>query len=145
MNGQESAGARIAVDQAPATEPPVKRTLLWFGVLGPPVAWALQLFIDYYISSLHCAPGFTWVRWGGVSTFTVLIFITTFVLAVVDIAAGLGAWRIWRRQNANGLATVAGVTSRVAFMALGGMLLSLYFLVLIIVSGVPNLTLGCAT
>jgi hypothetical protein len=32
----------------------------------------------------------------------------------------------------------------VAFMALGGMLESLFFLLIIIVSGVPNLTLGCA-
>jgi hypothetical protein len=65
-------------------------------------------------------------------------------MALVDIAAGLGALRIWRALDVNTEDTIEGATGRVAFMALGGMLESLFFLLIIIVSGVPNLTLGCA-
>jgi hypothetical protein len=145
VNGEESAGGGVVTTgYRAANEPRVRRILLWFGVLGPPVAWAMQLFVDYYLASLRCAPGFTANSWAGVSVFTVLIVVTTVLMAVVAGAAGLGALSIWRGLGANVEETIEGDTGRVAFMALGGMLESLFFLLLIIVSGVPNLTLGCA-
>jgi len=145
MNGQESAGGQVGTAQPLSIpEPKVRKSLLWFGVLGPPLAWVAQLFVDYYLSSLRCAPGFTWVRWVGTSGFTILIVVTTVIAALIAIAAGLGSWATWRKLNTSITETAEGKTGRTAFMALGGMLLSLYFLLLIIVSGVPDAMLGCA-
>jgi hypothetical protein len=145
MNGQESASGQAGTAQPLSIpEPKARKSLLWFGVLGPPLAWVAQLFVDYYLSSLRCAPGFTWVRWVGTSGFTILIVVATVIAALIAIAAGLGAWTIWRKLNTSVAATAEGATGRVPFMALGGMLLSLYFLLLIIVSGVPDAMLGCA-
>jgi hypothetical protein len=145
VNGEESAGGAVmTTGYRAANEPSVRRIILWFGVLGPPVAWAMQLFVDYYLASLRCAPGFTANSWAGVSVFTVLIVAMTVLMAVVACLAGLGALSIWRGLDVNVEETIEGDTGRVAFMALGGMLESLFFLLIIIVSGVPNLTLGCA-
>src|SRR5512146_1489577 len=100
VNGQGSAGGSVrAAQPLSIPAPKVRKSLLWFGVLGPPLSWVVQLFVDYYLSSLRCAPGFTWVRWGDTSVFTVLIVVTTVLTALVTIAAGLGAWMIWRKVN----------------------------------------------
>jgi hypothetical protein len=132
-------------NRAARPEPTVGRLTLWFGVLAPPLAWAVQLFLDYYLSSLACNPGFTWVRWFSSSTFTVLIIVVTLLLALIALAAGIVSWRIWRRQGVEVQETVAGAAGRLPFMALGGMAMSGLFLLLIVLSGVPDLTLGCAT
>jgi hypothetical protein len=117
---------------------------LWFAVLGPPLAWTVQLLVGYYLSSLNCKSQFSGFQLLGVSGFKVLIVVLSLVAALVTVAAGLTGWRRWRDTGAVESRTDEGLSGRVAFMALGGALLSMLFLLLIILSAIPSMVLSHA-
>ena len=104
--------------------------LLWFGGLAGPLAWAAQLAIGYSAEEADCSRG------GGsfdsAHPVNLAVSITAGVVTVLALAV---AAVIWRR---------AGVgdeddRGRVAFMAIGGILVSLLFLALIAVTAVGTM------
>jgi hypothetical protein len=128
----------------PTTGRPISRLVVAYGVFGPPLAWALTLLLDYYFSSLSCSSDFTRFRWFHASGFLGLALLITGLLALVCVGAGVASWRAWRRTGAGVMATIAGVDGWRPFAALAGILLSGYFLLIIVLTGIPNLTTGCA-
>ncbi len=111
--------------------------LLWFGVLGAPLAWAAQLVLNYSLEEwFACSPA-TRTR-GLVLGLEVDLVATviTGVLAAVALAAGLVSVRCLR-------STEAGTPgSRVRWMAVVGVMNSVLYLIIILFSFGPPLIIG---
>jgi hypothetical protein len=107
--------------------------LLWFAVLGAPLAFAADRVASVVLLSHGCTSGSGGV-FGLTSTQAVTAGITIFT-ALIAIAAGLVAWSIWRRTGWRQDEVSVGSIPRVPFWALGGLFLSAIFLVAIVVTG----------
>ena len=112
---------------------------LWFGVLGAPIAWVIQLLLDYSLEEWWaCSPATTTA--GRVLGLPVGTFAlgTSAVLAVVSVAAGLVSMRCYRR--------IAGrddeTQGRAKWMALAGIMNSVLYLGIILASFAPPILLG---
>jgi hypothetical protein len=112
---------------------PVGPLALWFAILGAPIAWAIQLALGDMFSELGCEAG----GFGGLS----LVLLGISVLATaVGAWALLVAWRSHRTMMAVELDDVP--RERATFMALGGILVSSLFLLVIVMGGfAPHLFL----
>ena len=111
--------------------------LLWFGVLGAPAAWALQLTLNYSLEEwFACAPSTTAtgeVLGYGVPTVALVV---SSALGAVAVAAGLVSLSYYRRiQNGD------EVTSRARWMALAGIMNSVLYVIIIVASFGPPLLL----
>lgn len=103
---------------------------LWFGLLAGPAAWFLHLNVSYSLVRFICFHGHGW-----------LLHLTTLATLVL---AGLGmwvAWRSWKRIGEPDVTTGPGTLGRTRFMALGGMMLSGFFLGIILLAWIPDLLL----
>jgi hypothetical protein len=99
---------------------------LWFGVLGPPLAWGAHLVLGDLIYELGCSRGVRGARLFGLPL-DAWALIETSVLALVVAVAGLGAWRAWRtlRELSNGASldraqavSLAGIASSLGYLLL---------------------------
>jgi hypothetical protein len=99
---------------------------LWFGVLGPPVAWGANLVLGDLIFELGCSPG---LRGPGILGLSLEAWslIQTVALAAVTVVAGVFAYRAWRELGriSNGTAwgrahamAIAGLASAAIYLAL---------------------------
>jgi hypothetical protein len=115
---------------------------LWFGLFGAPAAWAVMLMVSYGMSSHFCYPQDTPLP---LSTFGALrATLGAVILAAGVVAAGAGlvalsAWRDTRVDLAGNSRSLEVRGGRPHWMALGGVLVSVLFLFLIVLSGVPVL------
>jgi hypothetical protein len=105
--------------------------MLWAGLLAGPIAFLLQLQINYALIPWVCATGHR------------------FVLHLVSVAAFLSvligsliAWLAWRRMAGEMPDESAGAHSRSRFMAVLGLLTGTLFLLLIIAQEIPNFVLN---
>jgi hypothetical protein len=105
---------------------------LWFGVLGPPLAWAAHLLFSDGIFELGCSPGFVHPDIYGLSLkFWQLL--ETGLLEAVIVVAGLLSWgalrRLRRMQDGTALGRATGMAiAGVASAFLYGFLLLFGFL-----------------
>ncbi len=105
---------------------------LWFGVLGPPLAWAAHLLFSDGIFELGCSPGFVHPDIYGLSLkFWQLV--ETGLLEAVIVVAGLLSWgalrRLRRMQDGTALGRATGMAiAGVASAFLYGFLLLFGFL-----------------
>ena len=114
--------------------------LLWFGVLGGPIAWATQLILTYSLEEwFACAPATT-DRGDvlGLDVTTVALLITA-VLTVVAAASGLVALGCYRKLQNNG---GDEIRSRARWMAVAGMMNSILYVIIILASFGPPIMLG---
>lgn len=100
---------------------------LWFGVLGGPAAWVVQVASGYILEDTACSPAST-----SQSILTIdiepLYTGLTAALAMLTLAAGLTAFRCMRRIGR----VEGGVAVQRAFwMARAGVIVSVLFLVII--------------
>ncbi len=121
--------AAVRWEPARGRDPSAPRSFaLWFGVLGPPLAWAAHLVLGDLIFELGCGPA---VRGGPILSLTLEAWaiIQTVAAAAVTIAAGLVAYRAWRtlRRAADGprwdrahAFAVAGMASALVYLVLIG-------------------------
>lgn len=100
---------------------------LWFGFLGGPLAWYLHLNISYALVRLICQTGDT-----------MLLHLTTFATFLVALAALLMAVRSWRRLQGPESTRGAGTAGRSRFLALGGIALSGFFALILLVAWIPD-------
>jgi hypothetical protein len=121
----------------------------WFHLLGAPVLWSVHFLVSYAWVEFACRVrllvldstvlGLTVLSW------SVLIFTLLAVLATLYV--GLSAYRSWLRiRESKEMDELEswGVESR-RFMGLSGILLSILFSLVILLSGLPALVLGpCA-
>lgn len=111
---------------------PVPLFPLWFGIAGPPVAWAAQLLIAYSADELACSPGSSSHLVWGMSVNAVGIAAGV-VAALVTVASGLLAARARKRlRECDSTPAVA----RSSFMTAFGVYSSIYFLIVILLTAV---------
>jgi hypothetical protein len=101
---------------------------LWFGLLGPPLAWAANLILGDMIFELGCSRGVQPHRILGLSLdFWALL--QTGATAAVSAVAGALAYRAWQRLRREETETVA--VGRARAMAIAGMVSGGLYLLLI--------------
>lgn len=114
---------------------------LWFGLLGGPVAWTLQLLIDYPLVAHYCFPDAARRIVPTIDSLHLLVSIVSLLALAVAIAALLAASRNWRGSGGefgserSELTEAAPPPGRVRFMALGGILASSLTIVGIVIHG----------
>jgi hypothetical protein len=102
---------------------------LWFGILGAPTAWGIQILVGYNIDEIVCSPGSQSGELAGVGTETWIV-VLHIVLTVMAVAALLVSFACWRRTGVGD----SSPAQRARWMALAGLMVSAFFL-LIILSG----------
>lgn len=107
--------------------------VLWFAVLGAPLAYAVQMGLGYWLAEAECSP--TGEMWG--ISLSIWGLVVGAVAAAIAVAAGLTALRLFRRTGDYKGAPPPG---RTAFLAVVGMTVSSLFLVLILMSAAGILT-----
>jgi hypothetical protein len=111
------------------------RKLVWFGLLGAPLAWTVQHVTGFGLTQAACRR--TGIDPGVQVDGTTLI--TTGLAALIAIAAGVTALMIFRRVDAEPSGPPPG--SRVKFLAILGMTIAPLFLAIILMSGIASAVL----
>lgn len=118
---------------------------LWVGIVTGPIAFLVVRVASIVLLSHGCGHG-TATRVLGLSPAEVATAGITLLGALLTIGAGLMSWHIWRRTSLRQDEVTSGSMPRVPFWALGGVLMSAFFLFGIVVTGAVALALstGCA-
>jgi hypothetical protein len=106
------------------------KTLLsqWAGVLLGPAAWALHLQVSYTLSAFACE-----------DVWRITLHATFLVTLALPLAGAYIGWGNWRASRD---ATPGGIrVDRSRFMATAGIILSLFFAIVIVAQWIPNLFL----
>ena len=101
---------------------------LWFGLLGGPLAWVLEILLVYYTSS-NCVAR------------TPLLIGGTVVAALLALGAGAVSWRISQQVDQSGVDAPA-LPDRLEFYATGGIYISLLSLLVVLMVLLTALILG---
>jgi hypothetical protein len=105
---------------------------LGFGIVGAPLAWNIELLVGTALSGHQCFPRYMPLAvplWTGTRGFLLAMSV---VAIVMGIAAGLVAWRSWRRTHDEKPGSAHSGEGRTRFMALCGLLSSGLFLVALV-------------
>ena len=105
---------------------------LWASLAAGPLAWAALLQTNYLLSYVACEQRHSW---------------TLYLSAGVALAlVGLGALAAWAAAPPlNGALTTATAETRARFMAVGGLVLCVWFAVVIVATEIPVLVLHPCT
>jgi hypothetical protein len=106
---------------------------LWFGLLGPPLAWGAHLLMGDGIFELGCTRAFSEKAILGVPL-TVAAVIETVVTAAISVVAGVLALLAWRglRREADGTSH-----DRATAMAVMGVASGLFYFLIILFGLLP--------
>lgn len=104
--------------------------LLWLGVLAGPIAWALQLQVNYSLMP--------WICGGGSMLVVHVVTVAALLLAAIGAFA---AWRSWQHAGRGWPSGAGDVIERTRFMAVWGMVFSTLFFVLIVMQAIPSFIL----
>ncbi len=104
--------------------------IMWFAVLGAPLAWGLEFAVGYWMTQTGCSvPG---ERWGvDVDAWGIVLTAIAFVIAA---AAGLTALAMFR-GTADADKDDPPPPGRVHFLATVGMTVTVLFLFIIVMTG----------
>jgi uncharacterized membrane protein YidH (DUF202 family) len=117
---------------------------LWFGVLAGPFAFAIDRFTAIALLSRPCGQRGIGSGLLGLSVTQSVLLLITFLMALLACDAGVIAWSAWRRTARSEEETTAGTIRTVPFFALGGMFVSLVFLILIVFTGATAIVVAGA-
>lgn len=115
-----------------------KQHTLWLGLLSGPVIYAIYFVIGYLLVEVACNTGTLQTTVAGLSLYAVIVLILTFIAALITLITGLSNFRNWRRRTET---RGSDAESAVPFMVFGGLLLSIFFTGLILLTGLPLLVL----
>jgi hypothetical protein len=123
---------RVRVPQSPASP------LLWYAVLGAPVAWAAQFAISYWVTQAKCSVAGE--RWG----ISIDAWAIASTVAAVAVAAGaglvaLGLFRATRDDDLEGRPP----GGRTRFFAAIGLAVMPIFLAIILLNGIGAVVQSC--
>ncbi len=112
--------------------------LLWFGALGAPAAWTVQLLLNYSLEEwFACSPSVTTEgEVVGVRVPSAALAISG-ALTAVAVVAGVVAFRCYRKIAGDG----DEAETRAKWMALAGILNSILYLIVMMASFGPPLIL----
>jgi len=104
---------------------------LWTGVLGGPIVWLLSFEANFALAPWAC-------------TFDakLALYIVSVVALVLAAASGLLAWRQWKELGQEWPGEGDGALPRSRIMAIGGVLLSAMFFLVILAQALPEIILG---
>jgi hypothetical protein len=102
---------------------------LWFGILGPPIVWAVQMQMNYSLVPFECFGGSR-----------VPMLATSSVAFVISLAAGVIAFKNYRRFGADWPDDSSG-SRRPLFMAALGVLVSGMFALVIAAQAIATMML----
>lgn len=106
--------------------------LLLYGLLAAPLAWAAQLVIGYGVGEADCSAA--GMGWGlDSTTWELVLVIGTGVVGLSGLVVAAGFEVELRRGE------TVDERGRLAFMAAGGVLVSIVFIALIVLGGVGSL------
>jgi hypothetical protein len=105
----------------------ISAPLLWVSILAGGLAWTLHLLVSYLLVPVACATGRAWLLHG-----------VTLVTEVVTVIGLVIAYRAWKKIESSDRSQVLGRSSGYKrFLALCGVLLNLFFVVVIFLEGLP--------
>jgi hypothetical protein len=114
--------------------------LMWFGLLGAPTAWTLQLVAGYGLTEAACnAAGTQWST--PVDAWTIVVTCAGAAVAVLAEAAAILAFRRTRNVEGVGGSEEPPPKGRIHFLAVVGMTISPLFLAIIVMSGLGSFVL----
>jgi len=119
----------------------VRLATLWFGLLGGPIAWTLQLLIDYPLVAHYCFPDAARRIVPTIDSLHLIVSIVSVLALAGAVAALFTALRSWRVSGGDfggeraQLTEAAPPPGRVRFMSLGGILVSSLTIVGIVIHG----------
>lgn len=104
--------------------------VMWFAVLGAPLAWGVEFALGYWVTQSGCSvPG---QRWGiNVDTWGIVLMAVAFVVAA---GAGLTALAMFRGTS-DADKDDAPPPGRVHFLAMVGMTVTFLFMFIIVMTG----------
>lgn len=104
---------------------------LWTGILAAPIAWFLQMQINYALVPWACATGHMMV-----------LHMVTLGGLLIAAASTLTAWREWQRSGKEWPKGAGGPQMRSRFMAVLGLLISVMFFFVILAQSIPSFILS---
>jgi hypothetical protein len=108
--------------------------LAWFGILGPPAAWATQLLLSDAFAEVGCEAG-------GFSSISLVLVAITLAALAIALAAGIVSFVRFRRAGSSDDEPTR--IERMRFMTLLGCMSSGLFVILIVLGGiVPHLVMS---
>jgi hypothetical protein len=122
----------MSSDERTASAQTGRQLLAWYGVLGAPLAWAVELLAGYGTQEAACSRGSSSASFAGNADSA--IGALTVVMLLVAVGGALAA-RAAGRALAEG--EIEDPRGRVAFMARFGTIASLLFALAIVLSGIP--------
>jgi hypothetical protein len=105
-------------------------TALCYGLLGPPLAMLTNLLATYALTPRACTEG------------SLLLHLISLAMLIVSAAGGAFAWRTWQLTGSSWPDETGGTVGRSRFMAVLGMLTSVFFSVIIAWQWMPHLFLS---
>jgi hypothetical protein len=126
----------------------VALSVLWFGLLAAPLAWSLQLLVNYAFAAHACFPRYVPLAYpiigqGALTLVLIVVSVVTIAIGVLALYMAIHTWRRTSKETGGGshwlLDTGEG---RTRFMAASGIMTSALFLLSMIVHLVAVLVLG---
>jgi hypothetical protein len=120
--------------------------LLFAALLTPPIAWFLQLCVDYGLTSQACFPrekllptglGISPAVWPG----SLALNLAALVVAGLALFASLWIWRRTRHEVPSGHGLIEGAEGRTRFLAVWGFWIGVWFAIGILFNTIAMLEL----
>lgn len=109
----------------------MKRDLaLWTGVLAGPIVWLLSFEANYAL-----AP------WACIFQAKLALYLVSIAALILCAGSGMVAWRQWTELGREWPGTGGGALPRSRIMAIGGVLLSAMFFLVILAQAIPPVLL----
>lgn len=106
-------------------------TALWAGILVGPIIWLTSFITNFALAPWACA-----FRWKPA------LFVVSAIALLITASSGFLAWREWRRVGVAPAGEAGGLVPRSRAMAMGGVLLSGIFVLIIIAQVIVESVLG---
>lgn len=106
---------------------PRENSILWIGVLGSAIVWAIQLQTSYAMVPWACSSGHRW-----------MLPVVSVAFLVAAAIPGILSWGVWRKLSGSRRSErETRFAGRRRFMAMLGMMDSAVFFLLILAQGLP--------
>jgi hypothetical protein len=123
---------KLRVPQSPSSP------VLWYAVLGAPIAWGLQFGISYWVTQAKCSVAGD--RWG------ISVDAWVIVLTVLAAALALGGWLVSLglfQATADDEMDSGPPGGRTRFLAAVGLAIAPIFLAIILLNGIGAVVHSC--
>src|SRR5438477_4536828 len=104
---------------------------LWTGILLGPTLWFISFGANFALA---------W--WACIWNWKPALYVISFVALAITAGGGVLAWSLWQRVGREYPGEAGGALPRARVLAIGGVLMSALFFLVILSQGVPEVILG---